>query len=192
MSGLGDHVDDYLRLRRGLGYKPERAGLVLPQSVAYLKAAGAATVTTELAIAWAPVPAHATVNHWAQRLAIVRGFARYLQTIDPATQVPRRACSLPAGPAPRLICGLRQTSPASSRRPGRCGRRCGQPLTRRCSGCSTSTSCGCTFASVGLLTLRTRQQADHERPPDDQVGDLLISQAHARRHGAVPRPRPTC
>ncbi len=88
MSALSTYVEDYLRLRRALGYKLERAGLVLPQFVAYLVAAGAATVTTELAIAWARLPAHAHPNHWAQRLAIVRGFARYLHTIDPATEVP--------------------------------------------------------------------------------------------------------
>jgi integrase/recombinase XerD len=34
------------------------------------------------------VPARAQPKHWAQRLAIARGFARYLQTIDPATEVP--------------------------------------------------------------------------------------------------------
>ena len=58
---------------------------MLPQLVAYLEAAGAATVTSELAIAWARLPGHAHPNHWAQRLAIARGFARYLQVLDPAT-----------------------------------------------------------------------------------------------------------
>ena len=55
--------------------------------MAYLEAAGAGTVTSDLAIAWARLP-DATPNHWAQRLAIARGFARYLQTIDPAAEVP--------------------------------------------------------------------------------------------------------
>ncbi len=31
MNALADHVEDYLRLRRALGYKLERAGL-LPRS----------------------------------------------------------------------------------------------------------------------------------------------------------------
>jgi integrase len=81
-------VQDYLRLRRALGFKLERAGYLLPQLVAYLQAAGAATLTSELAIGWARLPAHTQPNHWAQRLAIARGFARYLHTLDPATQVP--------------------------------------------------------------------------------------------------------
>ena len=75
MSELSGHVQDYLRLRRALGFKLERAGHLLPQLVAYLEAAGVATVTSELAIAWA-------------RLAIARGFARYLRALDPATEVP--------------------------------------------------------------------------------------------------------
>jgi len=88
MSSLYEHVDDYLRLRRALGFKLERHGRILPQLVAYLEAAGASTVTRELAISWARLPATAHPQHWAARLAIARGFAAYLQTIDPQTEVP--------------------------------------------------------------------------------------------------------
>lgn len=88
MSELSRHVSDYLRLRRALGFKLERAGQLLPQLAAYLESAGATTVTSDLAITWARLPERARPSHWAQRLAIARGFARYLQTIDPATEVP--------------------------------------------------------------------------------------------------------
>jgi integrase/recombinase XerD len=88
VTSLQERVDEYLRLRRGLGFKLERAGLILPQLVAYLEAAGASTVTRELAIAWAQLPAGARPQHWAARLAIARGFAAYLQTIDPTAEVP--------------------------------------------------------------------------------------------------------
>ena len=88
MSELSGHVEDYLRLRRALGFKLERAGHLLPQLVAYLEAAGVATVTSELAIGLARLPAHTQPNHWAQRLAIARGFARYLQALDPTAEVP--------------------------------------------------------------------------------------------------------
>jgi len=87
VSALSSHVEDYLRLRRALGFKLERAGQLLPPLVAYLEAAGAGTLTSDLAIAWARLP-DTTPNHWAQRLAIARGFARYLQAIDPAAEVP--------------------------------------------------------------------------------------------------------
>ncbi len=88
MSTLSGHVQDYLRLRRALGYKLERAGHLLPKLVAYLEAAGSPTLTSDLAISWARLPAQASPNHWAARLAVARGFARYLQTIEPATEVP--------------------------------------------------------------------------------------------------------
>jgi integrase/recombinase XerD len=88
MSALSGHVEDYLRMRRALGFKLERAGRLLPRLVAYVEAAGSGTITSELAIGWARLPGRAQPNHWAQRLAIARGFARYLRTIDPATEVP--------------------------------------------------------------------------------------------------------
>lgn len=91
MMRLSDHVEDYLRLRRALGYKLERAGHLLPQLVGYLEAAGSPTLTTELAISFARLPADARPTHWAARLTVVRGFARYLQTIEPATEVPPAA-----------------------------------------------------------------------------------------------------
>jgi|JI9StandDraft_1071089.scaffolds.fasta_scaffold122361_2 integrase/recombinase XerD len=88
MSALAGHVEDYLRLRRALGYKLERAGHLLPQLVSYMEAASSATLTTDLAISFARLPTDARPAHWAARLAVVRGFARYLQTIEPTTEVP--------------------------------------------------------------------------------------------------------
>ena len=88
MSSLQEHVDDYLQLRRALGFKLKREGPLLAQLVAHLEAAGAATVRSELAISWARLPAGVRQARWAQRLAIARGFAVYMQTIDPATEVP--------------------------------------------------------------------------------------------------------
>ena len=88
MNALSDHVDQYLRARRALGVKLERHGHLLPQLVDYLETNGASTVTRELAISWAKLPAGAHPRHWAVRLSIARGFAEYLQTIDPTAEVP--------------------------------------------------------------------------------------------------------
>ena len=88
MSGLQTHVDDYLRLRRALGFKLKDDERVLRQLVGYLEAACAETVSSELAIRWARLPAGVHPNHWARRLRIARGFAAYLQTIDPTTEIP--------------------------------------------------------------------------------------------------------
>lgn len=88
MNALGNHLQDYLRLRRALGFKLEREGQLLPQLVAYVEAADATTLSSDLAINWARQPVGVQPNQWAKRLGIVRKFAAYLQTVDPATEVP--------------------------------------------------------------------------------------------------------
>jgi hypothetical protein len=62
-----------LNLRRALGFKLAFPGHVLPQFVTYLEAAGASTVTVELAIAWAGLPAGVQPISLAHRLGAVRG-----------------------------------------------------------------------------------------------------------------------
>jgi len=88
MSGLQAHVDDYLRLRRALGFKLKEDERVLGQFVGYLETAGAETVSSELAVRWARLPAGVHPNHWAKRLRVARGFAAYMQTIDPRSEIP--------------------------------------------------------------------------------------------------------
>lgn len=88
MTDLTHHVQDYLRLRRALGFKLTFEGHALPQLVEYLNDAGASTVTAELAIAWAGLPKGTKPISLAHRLGAARGFAKYLRTIDPTTQVP--------------------------------------------------------------------------------------------------------
>jgi len=88
VSDLNQHLQDYLRLRRGLGFKLAYPGQVLPQFLAYLAEAGATSVTTAHALAWARLPRDVQPIHYAHRLGAVRGFACYLQAIDPDTEVP--------------------------------------------------------------------------------------------------------
>ena len=88
MSTLAVAAADYLRVRRALGYKLGRQGRQLLQFVAYLDQVGASTITIEHAVAWATQPTGGDSSYWADRLSVVRQFARYLQTIDPACEVP--------------------------------------------------------------------------------------------------------
>ena len=88
MSRLHERVEQYLAIRRSLGFKLEDHGRLLPQFVAYLDQRGASTLTVEAALAWATKPQGVQPFRWKQRLSVVRGFARWLQTFDPATQVP--------------------------------------------------------------------------------------------------------
>lgn len=99
MTDLAGHLHDYLRLRRALGFKLVFPGQVLPQFVTYLEAAAASTVSVELAIAWAGLPVGVQPISLSHRLGAVRGFARYLTTIDPATEVP--PCGIWPSVAPR-------------------------------------------------------------------------------------------
>jgi integrase len=87
MSALGLAVADYLAVRRSLGYKLARPEKLLAQFTAYLEQAGAATVTTEHALGWAVLPGGDPAWH-AYRLAVVRGFAGWLATTDPAAEIP--------------------------------------------------------------------------------------------------------
>lgn len=90
MSVLQAQVDEYVRLRRALGFKLKEEERTLGQLVGYLEAAGAETVSTELAVRWARLPVGVHPNRWAKRLRVARGFAAYMQTIDPRTEIPPR------------------------------------------------------------------------------------------------------
>ena len=70
MSGLRSVLTEYLSLRRALGFKLDRAGRLLPEFVEYLEAAGATTVTTELALAWTNQPPKDRAAWCAERLNI--------------------------------------------------------------------------------------------------------------------------
>jgi integrase/recombinase XerD len=88
---LRDALADYLSLRRALGFRLASAGRLLGQFVGYLEARGADTVTAQHALAWATQPAGASAHWQAIRLSVVRGFAAYLHSLDPAAEV------IPAG-----------------------------------------------------------------------------------------------
>jgi integrase/recombinase XerD len=88
MNTLRQAVQDYLRLRRGLGFKLQDAGRGLLDFVTFMEQQRAAHITQALALEWAQQPAHTQPAHWAQRLSFVRGFARYRSATDPRTQIP--------------------------------------------------------------------------------------------------------
>jgi len=87
---LREALADYLRVRRRLGFAMPQDGRLLEGFVEFLERAGAERITTELALKWARMPVHAHPHRWRQRLSVVRGLARYLATIDPASEVPSK------------------------------------------------------------------------------------------------------
>lgn len=88
MSALAEHVQNYLRVRRALGFKLVGEGQLLREFVAFADAGGQCTVTTRIALEWARLPRSGSPNYLSRRLRAVRGFARYLKTLDPACEVP--------------------------------------------------------------------------------------------------------
>src|SRR5260370_23160897 len=95
MSTLRQAAEDYLAIRRSLGFKLAAEGYLLASFVGYAERAGARQLTTDLALDWATLPAGKDPVWCAKRLGVVRGFARHLHTLDPATEVP------PAGLLPQ-------------------------------------------------------------------------------------------
>ncbi len=88
MNTLRQAVDDYLTMRRRLGFQLRQAGKALLDFVTFMEQQHASYITQALALAWAQQPLNAQPAHWAQRLGYVRGFARYRSASDPRTQIP--------------------------------------------------------------------------------------------------------
>ena len=83
------HAEDYLRLRRALGHDLADAARLLPRFTAHLDAVGASTITTDVVLDWVRRrDADPSSSVWMRRMSVVRGFARHMSGIDPATEVP--------------------------------------------------------------------------------------------------------
>jgi len=88
MIPLRKALQDYLALRRSLGFKLRLIGATLHHFVDFLERTGTCHITTELALRWAKLSPDVHPAHWANRLSFVRGFARYRSATDPRTEVP--------------------------------------------------------------------------------------------------------
>ena len=90
MSALRDALTQYVALRRALGTKLHEPARTLGHFVDFLEREGAEFITSELALRWAMEPQGVQRATWARRLGMVRGFASWLSTVDPRTEVPPR------------------------------------------------------------------------------------------------------
>ena len=88
MSALEGNVEEYLAIRRALGYKLADYDRVLGGFTAWLDSVGATVVTAERALAWAQSRPTSSPIRQRQILTIIRGFAQYLSAVDPRTEVP--------------------------------------------------------------------------------------------------------
>ncbi len=88
MSSLRQALNDYLMVRRALGFKLVREGELLPDFISFLECSDSAFITSAVAVNWATQPRDVHPAWWATRLIMVRGFAKYLQSSDPRHEVP--------------------------------------------------------------------------------------------------------
>ncbi|MGO8725809.1 MAG: tyrosine-type recombinase/integrase [Streptosporangiaceae bacterium] len=95
MSPLRQSLAEYLRIRRGLGYKLKEDEQQLSRYLDHLDQEGEQLVTVRNAVAWAKPCGEVNPDRCARRLTYARGFARYLHALDPAHEL------LPADLLPR-------------------------------------------------------------------------------------------
>ena len=88
MSKLREACEQYLQLRRELGYQLCGVDRLLRSFVAFAEQEGATHVTIDLALRWAQQPLGVQPSTWAWRLSAVRRFAVWLSASDRHTQVP--------------------------------------------------------------------------------------------------------
>ena len=88
MNTLRQAVQEYLTLRRSLGFKLSKTGKLLPAFVKFMEQHRASHITNKLALAWAQQPSTVQPTEWAYRLSVVRSFARHRSATDPRTQIP--------------------------------------------------------------------------------------------------------
>lgn len=100
MSALRQALTRYVRMRRGFGYRYINEERCLGRFVAFMEATHATVVTRKLALAWiSQIPRKSR----PLRLAMVRGFARYLSNLDPRTEtIPVGIFPSPKRPRPHI------------------------------------------------------------------------------------------
>jgi integrase/recombinase XerD len=94
MTDLEARIDEYLALRRAVGFKLARHERLLGDFARFSRERGDNRVTIDRALAWASLPSNVSLVWIAERLSVVRGFARWLVALDPGSEVP------PAGLVP--------------------------------------------------------------------------------------------
>jgi hypothetical protein len=179
MSALRARAEEYLAMRRALGFKLTTQGRHLMSFVRFCEDRCADRVTADLAVEWATRTMRGSGNevYQARRLDVVRIFARHLQALDPVTELPalkRGNAGLerdiydpperqPAGElvrlAPGLPCGrARQALPPGQLRPAFRAAAHGPPLPTW-GRVITAVSCLIGNALACLLDMPERSQA---------------------------------
>jgi integrase len=88
---MSSRIEEYLALRRKLGFELGEPGRVLRDFGRYADGKGhRGPITIDLAVEWARLPEAASPSYLAHRLTAVRCFAKHCLSFDPRTQIPPR------------------------------------------------------------------------------------------------------
>ena len=204
MNSVRNAIEDYIALRRSLGFKLHGMATSLGKFASFLEQKEAPYITTALALEWAMQTVDRSPSHWAQRLGFVRVFARHWSATDPRTEIP------PAGLLPfrarrarpylyteqeiqRLLTAAKSLSSSSGLR----------PWTYHClfgllavSGLRISEAIKLERQDVdfsqGVLTIRqTKFNKNRLIPLHTSTRDVLTQYAE-HRDRLVPSPRSSC
>jgi integrase/recombinase XerD len=85
---LEQALNDYVSVRRSLGFRFQTPAILLRSFVVFLQAEGASHITRELALRWALQPAKVQPSTWTARLGMVRRFAIWCSATEPLTEIP--------------------------------------------------------------------------------------------------------
>jgi len=88
MNDLRTAIQEYLTIRRQLGFKLEQPGRLLHQFVFFAEQEETSFITTDLALRWATQPQNSQPIWYAIRLGVIRRFAEYRSAVDPRTEIP--------------------------------------------------------------------------------------------------------
>ncbi len=88
MTRIAKAVDEYLALRRSLGFELHETERLLRCFARFAEHERARFITIDLALRWAKLNPRVQAAVWSTRLRVVRQLAEYLRASDPRTEVP--------------------------------------------------------------------------------------------------------
>ncbi|HEX3781131.1 MAG TPA: tyrosine-type recombinase/integrase [Pseudonocardiaceae bacterium] len=88
MTSMRERAEEYLTMRRELGYRLACQGRLLLDFADHMDRAGQTRLTTQAALSWATQSPTTMAVTRRLRLSVVRCFARHLATLDPTCEVP--------------------------------------------------------------------------------------------------------
>ena len=88
MKKLRELAQEYIDLRRALGYKLVNEEPLLKDFSSFMERENAPYIIARLALHWAKERKNVLPSQWGYRLSVVRKFAQYVKTIDSHNEVP--------------------------------------------------------------------------------------------------------